>query len=188
MPRLAFIVEGHQEQKIIQSICPGSPVIRLNINGDSVSCEAIASRVSTLSRPWFNRFYPIVIIFDRERRQETCEEIEGSIRSILAIPSEYKDQFIFCVIDRTIESWIIPFVDDNGKILSSPLDNSNYEGQNVVGELTRRLRKSEIFYDKTTTGVEIFCGIDPVCLSSVSISFSALKERLQPHCGWLHLR
>ena len=56
MPKPAFIVEGFMEKRIIQKLCPGTKVVRLNINGRDVAIEAIAKRIESHFRIFSNRY------------------------------------------------------------------------------------------------------------------------------------
>ena len=80
---LAFIVDGHQEQKIVQLLCPGSPVRRLNCNGRDVEVAAAAKRIVSLIRLIGNKCHPFVIVFDRESRTMTSEALAAELVSQL---------------------------------------------------------------------------------------------------------
>lgn len=79
MPQPAFIVEGDCEQRVVQRICPGTPVRILGRNGRDVTVDAMARQVDALSRRFINRNYPIVVIVDREQRNETAEQLSAQL-------------------------------------------------------------------------------------------------------------
>ena len=105
--RPAFLVEGSLEQEFIRNMCVGAPVRRLECNGDDVAIAAIAKRVGLHGRMLQKRGYnPIVVVFDRERRMETSEELEGSLIASLASEG-LTAKIIVSVPDRDIEVWMI---------------------------------------------------------------------------------
>src|ERR1044072_2910006 len=104
MTRPAYLVEGDLEQKFIQNTCPGCKVQKINCNGDDVSLEAIAKRVGSLGRFAHTRHSPLIVIFDRERRDETSEQIEAKFREILT-HEQIQVPIIVGIPDRDTESW-----------------------------------------------------------------------------------
>src|ERR1700692_1702768 len=107
MPDPAFIVEGHMEQLIIQKLCPGKPVQRLEINGDQVQISAIVDRIEIIYRILNNRFFPVCVVFDREGRQATCDEILAEVVTEMVARKLDIDQFRIGICDRMIENWIL---------------------------------------------------------------------------------
>ena len=106
MNRAAFIVDGQQEQKIIQKLCPEAPVRRSNCNGDRVEIKTAAKKIATLIRVMDNKYYPFIIIFDREDRKRSSNDICKDL--MVAIRDEnIDDELIIGVPDRNIESWIL---------------------------------------------------------------------------------
>ena len=81
MPDPAFLIEGHMEKKILQSVCPGVPIRRIECNGEDVAMSVMAKFIETHIRLLNNRYYPIVIIFDREGRESTCGDALPGTRS-----------------------------------------------------------------------------------------------------------
>jgi len=102
----AFLVEGHLEQAFVQNVCPGTPVRRIGCNGDDVSVIAIAKRVATHGRLLQRRYDPLVVIFDRERREETAEELELALRQALRDEGICATTLIG-IPDRDIEVWLL---------------------------------------------------------------------------------
>jgi hypothetical protein len=82
MPECAFLVEGHMEQLVIQRLCPRKPVRRIGCNGDDVSMAAVAKALDAQLR-LLSDYAPVVIILDRERRQETCQELIHDLSALL---------------------------------------------------------------------------------------------------------
>jgi len=65
----AFIVDGYTELKIVQNICPGQPIKRTDLNGKSVTIVAMAKKIAWHIRLLGNRYYPIIILVDKEERE-----------------------------------------------------------------------------------------------------------------------
>jgi hypothetical protein len=74
----AFIVEGYTEKIFLSRACPGSPVRRLEINGKGVLLTAIVDRIESISKFFYGQHRPIVIVFDRERKERKCQYDCGS--------------------------------------------------------------------------------------------------------------
>ncbi|XYK79945.1 MAG: hypothetical protein ROO70_19590 [Labrenzia sp.] len=185
MPNPAFIVEGLQEQNIIRRLCPNSRTVLLGINGNAVEIEQIARRVATLFRLFNNRHYPIFLIFDREKRSRTHDELLILLTNELSKLDIPEDQFVIGIPDNKIECWIMPFIGEDGTIL--PEASQSYDGINCVGELEKRIKNSGVDYHKTTTGVQLFCSINPSSLANVSDSFKSFHSRARSHCSWLNM-
>lgn len=182
MPKPAFIVEGYQEKSILRRMCPKSHTSLIGMNGDSVEIQQIAAATATKIRIYNNKYYPIFVLFDRERRAETAEDIEGLFLQFLEEEGIQIDQVIVCVVDRKIESWILPFIDKNGEIVAQP--QRGHDGEHALGELEKRLKAANASYDKTTLGVKLFCQINPKLLSDISPSFRRLFQSGLDHCRW----
>ena len=79
MTNPAFIVEGQQEKMIVQELCPSQPVRLLGVNGKYVSYGKIASVIDSKLISFGNKYYPIIIIFDRENRTDSSDLIIKSV-------------------------------------------------------------------------------------------------------------
>ena len=186
MTKPAFIVEGQQEKLIVQELCPGRPVRLLGVNGKFVSYSKIASMIDNKLVSFGNRFYPIVVIFDRENRSDSSDLIIQSVCSHLQEfrSQEFIDNMIFGVPDRKIESWLMPFVDNNGSFNSNP--KGEFEGKNCFGMLKKRISKKDGQYKKTKQGVSYFTQINPVELAKVSPSFANFYVKAKSiNCRWI---
>jgi hypothetical protein len=183
----AFIVEGRAEQKILQKICPGAKVIILECNGDSVNMTAIAKKISSLYRLFGNRFYPVNVIFDREKRNGSYIEIQSELKGIMADMNMDCDQFRIGVADRTLETWLLYAVSDRGGFNAScsSARRNEFEGALAEGELARRLKLRGINYHKTTIGVDLFSRIHPKALAAKSDSFRDYVDKIDFGCRWL---
>jgi hypothetical protein len=183
MPEPAFIVEGHIEQMIVQRLCPGKPVQRLQVNGDDVEISAIVDRIETIYRILNNRYYPICVIFDRERRQDTCDTILTHVASELEKRGLDLSQFRIGVCDRTIENWILA---DEALLRHI----YGYDGT-VVFEGTqgksalKRICEGVERYRETTVGVRLFLSADVQAIYDVSPSFRYFVHAVDFECGWM---
>lgn len=180
MPSPAFLIEGHMEKKILQKICPGAPIRRIGCNGDRAPMSVLAKFVETQIRVLNNRNFPIVIIFDRERREATCDELKEMLRIELDAKG-FNGQCIIGIADRTIENWILSdnevMVTFGGTVADAP-----YEGKFGKSEIKSALGQ-EANYHETTLGVEMFLKCNPQTMYDRSLSFRALMDQF-PDCAW----
>lgn len=107
MPEPAFLVEGLMEKRIVQRLCPGTVVQQIGCNGRDVSMATLARFISVAMRRLVNKYYPVVIIFDREERLQSSQCLIAELSQILD-EIGYKDQYIAGVPDRSIENWFLP--------------------------------------------------------------------------------
>lgn len=183
MPNPAFIVEGQMEQRFIQNACPGAPVRLLGCNGDSVSINAISTRIHFHLRFLANR-YPIIIIFDRERRETTSEEIVAQLEAMLLAGGVSVENIVIGVPDRTIENWILADHACFREELSINIPNACYEGEFGKNSLKQRIGR-EYHYGETTTGVALLKRMQPWRALGNSPSLAAFLSRLELDCWWL---
>lgn len=157
MSNPAFIVDGFTEKLVIGKLCPGKPISRTELNGKSVSIKAIANKVASFIRLYDNKYYPIIIVVDRESREETCTDLCQELNNELEKLGFIKKDIRICFADRMFENWIIA-------------DWSVLESENEKPKITDGLKgSSEIkkilgSYSKTTEGVELFlkCNLEVV--------------------------
>ena len=185
MPDPAFIVEGFMEQKIVQRLCPGKKVIRLEMNGTDVSLEAIANQIETQFLSFGNRHYPIIVIFDREERNKDPETLINELLHLLNENQDMRGQMVVGMPDRMIENWILADWDTlaNHYGLGERPDE-NYEGTHGKRKL-RSLLPSDCNYHETTDGVDIFIACDPKRISEFSESFFNFERRVCQYCSWI---
>lgn len=187
MSRPAFLVEGDLEQKFIQNVCPTCPVQKINCNGDQTSLDAIAKRVGTLGRLLHKRNTPIVVVFDREGREETVEMLEKQFRD--ALSREAIDvPVIVGIPDRSIESWIL--ADYRQFVLSAAIADDERvvpsEGKNGKS-IIKKLIGAERKYVETIDGVAWLKAANPAVMKKHSASFAQLFCALGGiECWWLN--
>lgn len=170
---VAFLVDGQTEQRFIQLVCSGNPVQRLNLNGSSVSAEAIAKRAATQIRLWRGRHYPIVILVDLEDRSCDSSQLKAGIEQALSVEG-ICDRVLVGVANRMIENWVL--ADCGPKSLSA------VDGLHGCNEL-KRLFPS---YDKAADGPEMLRRARASVIRQRSPSFSDFQDTLSEiRCHWL---
>ena len=186
MIKPAFLVEGDLEQKFIQSVCPGSPVQKINCNGDRVEISAIAKRVGTLGRLLQKRFRPLIVVFDREKRNLSCDEIELELRECLK-SEDLNVETLIGIPDREIENWILAdfetFIHCSG--CDEELNFEAFEGTSGKSKIKSMLPSGKA-YVETVEGVAWLKQCRAKKLAERSPSFAKLATILQPlQCWWL---
>lgn len=159
----AFIVDGFTEKLVLGKLCPGRPVSRTDLNGKSVTIEAIAKKIASLIRLFNNRHYPIIIIIDREQRSEECQDLAKSLFQKLLELGISNQEIRICFADRMFENWIIA----DWEILECEKNKpENTDGLRGSAEI----KKIKGSYTKTTDGVELFlkCNLETVYNNSPS--------------------
>jgi hypothetical protein len=177
----AFIVDGFTEQIIIQQLCPNRP-IRRSINGKDVSLKRTAAEIVTIIRTLNNRYYPIVIVTDREKRADVfltvATELKREIVEQLATKNMTADIRIG-VADRMIENWILADIDALGNPAEIPAEPDGFGGKGLM----RRLMPT---YSETVDGSDLFFKADPRKIYENSPSFKHFVNQLEDlHCPYL---
>jgi len=183
----AFIVEGQMEKKIVEKLCPGTPVRLIGCNGDHVIVEKLAEFVAVQIETLVNRFYPIYVIFDRERRQASCDDIIAEISIELEKRGFDTKQLRFAVADRTSENWFLPFLKDDGTLSTSGIVRRNSEGCDAKGVVKGIFKRLGRPYVETVHGVKLFCELPAALAAVASPSFATLAECLRDDCWWFNL-
>lgn len=178
---LAFLVEGGMEQRIVQRLCPGKPVRLIELNGRDASLAAIAKRIGTLFRLLGNRYYPVVIILDREDRELSVDDMERDLRVLLVGESVPCDQIIFGIPDRMIENWILA----DPSCWNGAEGDGNFEGANGKSRLRDNLEAQGRTYSEIADGVSMFCEINCQIAVRNSVSFQNFNDRLSHLCRWM---
>ena len=180
--RLAFLVDGNLEQKFIQRACPGNTVRRINCNGNAVAISAMVRRIATQCRLLGSKYYPIVVIIDREDRdtpsRDLCSEIIDGLREEGIV-----DELIVGVADRMIENWILAdseiVCEDANFQKTPPATCEGLDGKRVIGDCVR-------YYHETTVGVELLLKCRASRIRQKSPSFAYLYDKLpKKGCRWL---
>lgn len=175
---VAFLVDGHTEQRFIQRICPKKTVQRINLNGSSVGASAIAKRIATQVRLWGGKYFPIIIIIDLEDRDVSHTEFADDLVAELRNQG-IEDSLIVGVADRMIENWIVA----DAQLLGwddVPVVTDGIHGAGKLKELKG-------VYDKAGDGPDLLSRARPSRIRARSPSFDALFNKLPilPGCHWL---
>jgi hypothetical protein len=167
---------------IVKKLCPGAVVRRLNVNGKDVKLATIAHKILTQYKFLNNKYYPIVILIDKEARSSGCAEIVGELQTELSRLSVPLDQIHIGVCDQMIENWIV--ADD--ALTAERFDHrfEKCEGMNGKAAL-KRLFPMESPYQETVHGVELLTSANPIRIAERSSSFSAFVENFPILCPWL---
>lgn len=179
----AFLIEGHMEKKILQSVCPGVPIRRIECNGEDVAMSVMAKFIETHVRLLNNRCYPIVIIFDRERREASCRDLKNEL-TIELDRRGLAGQYIIGIPDRTIENWILADREMIFDRYGVACPRQDYEGRFGKNDLKSVLR-SRYAYHETTTGVQMFLDCNPDVLYQRSVSFREFLNEIKFECNWI---
>ena len=175
--RPAFLVDGVTEQKFIQLVCKGRPVKIINCNGSSVSASAIAKRAASLIRLWGGKFFPIILIVDREGRREAAAAFCTALRESI-VAEGVNDQVIIGVADRMIENWMIA----DPAVWPAHEIEDNVDGFGGVGKVKKMMPD----YDKAARGAGLLAKSRCSEICRRSESFSALFAQLTAlRCAWL---
>jgi hypothetical protein len=172
MSKPAFIVDGFTEKLILGKICPGQPIRRTDLNGKSVTIKAIANKISSLIHLMNNKYYPIIIIIDREDRVKSCEAIIVELKSELKERGHENEDIRINVADKMIENWIIADWDLITKSDKKPLNTDGLNGASVI-------KRHKGSYGKTTDGVDLFIKAKPSIVYKNSPSFKTFIDSLK---------
>jgi hypothetical protein len=177
MSKPAYLVDGQTEQKIIRKLCPSQPVKLIGCNGDTVSLNEIAKRISTHINLLNNVYYPIICLIDKEKREDSIEDIEYELREHLNNLGHQNDDIIIGIADRMIENWILGdwnnFTNYYGLKLKCP--NDCFDGIGGKGYI----RKTADFYHETTDGVDLFLSANQQTIYEKSPSFKFFIDKLK---------
>lgn len=178
----AFLVDGNLEQRFIQNVCPNKKVRILNCNGEQVSISAIAKRIATQYRLLIKKCSPIIVVIDRESRDETPHQICSELYRYLS-EENISDNLIIGVADRMIENWILADKKNISKFANIAEDSiPNIEGKHGKGFIKNIIPD----YNETTTGVELLKKSNPHrMLNSESFKnfFDSIYDKID--CWWL---
>jgi hypothetical protein len=168
----AFIVEGQMEQRIVQRACPGTPVRRIQCNGDHVSLDRLCDFIETQVRLLVNRYYPIVVVFDREGRAESPKQIQAFILDRFAKAGMSAQDIRVYVADRETEDWYLMDIEAICQHYDVRSRGRDYRGKGGLSALLEPVHR----YHETTIGVDIFFKISKAKVAKCCPMFSALRN------------
>lgn len=166
----AFIVDGFTEKNIIDKICPNRPIRRTDLNGKDVTLDKIAERLETYLRLFNNKYYPIIIIIDKEDRDQSCAEIIKYLKNKLDDAGFKNDDIRISIADRMIENWLIAdtkIFNENDK----PIKIDGINGSAV-------LKKKYGTYSKATDCLKIINDFCPETAYKNSESFKQFVDSI----------
>ena len=176
MPRPAFIVDGQMERRILEALCPNTPIKLIGCNGESVSMEVVAKFVDTQIRMLNNRNYPIVVLLDREGREESTGDLIARLKNELNAFG-HEGQFAIGMPDRMIENWILA---DKKNFQQHCDRRHDYVSEGIHGKTNlRRMLARGATYHETTIGVSIFLSGDPKKIYENSESFRNFVDAIK---------
>ena len=150
-------------------------------------CNAAARSSKASCVPYtFDRdgFYPIIIVYDREKRTKTAEEIREELRDLI-VQEGITKEVIVGVPDRMIENWILAdweTVSNQGKFKGNC--PGTIEGKNGKSLICQFLPKG-CYYHETIEGVDWFQRVRQQVLYNKSRSFRQFANALAAiKCEW----
>jgi len=175
MSRPAFIVEGDQEQKVIQQICPGIPVVKHRTNGKTVELAVAAKVISSLINIRYRNHYPIIVLFDRESRTESVVAIKKQLSELIK-DATGNIQLIVGIPDRMIENWLLA---DPRNIADKLKGTHSRMSEGVNGKaFIKKNICTKNTYHETVEGVEWFLTASSKEMYKNSTSFKSFIDDL----------
>lgn len=171
MSNPAFIVDGFTEKNIIDRICPNKPIRRTDLNGKNVTLDAIAERIAMHIRLLGNKYYPIIIIIDKENRENSCHEIAQYIYAKLNKMGMTNQDIRLSIADKMIENWLIA-------------DTSIFEPNEIPDKIdgingALVLKRKYGTYSKATDCLKLIESFNPKIAYDNSDSFRSFIENLK---------
>jgi hypothetical protein len=167
----AFIVDGFTEKNIIDKICPNRPIRRTDLNGKDVTLDAIADRLSSYIRLFNNKYYPIIIIIDKENRTLNCEEISKYLKEKLDLAGFNNQDIRISIADKMVENWLIADV----SIFKKNEIPNKIDGINGASILKKKFGS----YSKSTDCLKIVKTFNPSIAYKNSNSFKSFIDKIE---------
>lgn len=164
MSNPAFIVDGFTERNIIEKICPGRPIKRTDLNGKDVTITAIANKIASLINILNNKYYPIIVIIDKESRSESCEVIANNLKEHLKNKGLENQDIRINIADKMFENWLIADWSVLETKSPKPDDTDGKNGASLI-------RKELGSYHKTTDCLKLLEKFTPSVAYQYSPSF-----------------
>ena len=138
--KIAFIVEGHMEQKLVQLFCNGASVRRLQCNSKTAPPATIAKRLAP-TLPFLKRAWKIFVVFDREKRNLSANELAEQVIQELRNENVDVSQLEVIVADRSTENWILADIEGIKRVpyVRQDAKQQDFEGKMGKGELRKIL-------------------------------------------------
>lgn len=177
MSKPAFIVDGFTEMRIVQSLCPNRPVQRLDLNGKDVKISAIAKKIASQIKIFSNRYYPIIVLIDKEQRSTSFDKIVEELRAELVSLSVSHIDIRIGVADRMIENWIVA----DWEQLCINAQGAKHEKPNETDGINGKAKIQKVLgnYNKLSDGVRLFLEACPEKIYKNSASFKYFVDQLR---------
>jgi hypothetical protein len=179
----AFFVDGKTETSLFDKLCKVKPkYTRLELGGESVSAKAYAERIHAKAFR-NNKHYPIIVIIDRDKREETCNQLHNQIIDELKKINEMKianskitlENIRLFIADINFESWVAPFIQEDGSIGYNGKDFETISASSFLKQFNHK---------KITDANRIFPDIPHAKLAEISPSFHALYHGIKDICSF----
>jgi Domain of unknown function (DUF4276) len=170
----AFIVDGFTELNILRKLCPNQPIKR-SINGKDISLKRAAEEIVTIIRVLNNRNYPIVILTDREKRNDDFLKVANDLKQEVVKLLEEKGidvEIRIGVADRMIENWILADANALNNHPEIPTETDGISGKSWM-------KKIKPNYSETADGPELFLKADALKMYEQSPSFKHFVDQLK---------
>lgn len=181
-PNYYAYVEGDMERNALKKRL-GIKARKIGINGNMVQMSAIARNLSTdlMSFPKDSR---VVIVFDRETRSQSCEELASNLMDLLKCDFP-EMEFCIGIPDRDMESWLFADRDLISKHFKKRVGRrARFEGEVGVHAVKKHIGTG--CYDKMTDGVAILMKSNWATISANSASARRFPiKHFIPGCDWL---
>ena len=186
-PKILAFVEGKMERMFLNNNFHYVTVIPV-ANGTSWSLTAMADQIESRYRA--RNFFgdAIVIWIDRERREESAEELSQVIRDRLVSVGAIGGNIHILVGDRMCENIILADEDLMRDQTGDP--NYTYAGDGCHGKhaLKSALQASGKGFSETGTGVMLLKKTSLLAASTKSPSVLAFVNTFEMACWWLEPR
>lgn len=181
---IAFFVEGMLEREFLSNVCPQAHIFKLP-NGKDVELSLIVDRIIAYWSPYRGALRYGVIVLDRERRQQSAQNVVQSITDGLVDHGIPETDFCVGCPDIMIENWIL--ADHNRVSEKTGVQFPAYagDGSPAKTELDAALKGIGIKYHGPTTGARLLKSARPSIIAQNSASATSFFESLNIDCWWL---
>ncbi|MGP1600891.1 MAG: DUF4276 family protein [Treponema sp.] len=163
------------EQLIINYFCPDRPVRLLDCNGKDVTLAVAAKKAASLIR-LMKRNYPIVLIFDREKRVETSEQIAEKLHEEIQKCGINNVELIIGVPDKMMENWMLADINSVNSYFHTKAKQKIFEGTGGKSQLKQIINPKN--YSETQDGPELAKRCDIKTVVENSKSFESFFSKL----------
>ena len=136
--------------------------------------------VASMIRLFGNRHYPIIVLVDKEDRQEDCDQLCNELHETLIKEGIENLDIRVGFADRMIENWIVADYKLLGDINNKPENTDGLKGSSVI-------KKCLGTYSKVIDGVNLLLSIEKQVVYEMSPSFKSFVDKLDGiECDYLN--